>query len=397
MAYERIGVHATNADDGGVNLADSVELVFGSGTDINDPTVGDITMAWDGTDFDVTQSTANSSIKWGVSGAGIDHVWYGDTVAADLTWDQSADSLILGDAANLVFGTGSDVTIAWDGTDLDVTAAADNSVIRWGATGNSFDMWFYGSISDNYALIDTSANTLSLEGSMRAGGFNAVPSRFELNWIAGKEGLVDLNATANTDLIDSRFEVLGTNASADDITYYAEGGLKLETDGTDGDEIIILPHLDTSQSVWTETTWGTDKETAWECDITTGSAITNCIIWAGLKLTNTEVTATDNDAAFFRYENGVQSGVWECISAIGGSDDEHASSVTVAVDTRYHLKIVIASDRTAKFFINGALAETSAALTNTVDLIPYIGVATDGAAEAKHMYVHGQAISRTIG
>ncbi len=140
--------------------------------------------------------------------------------------------------------------------------------------------------------------------------------------------------------------------------------------------------------------WGTDQETHWECHIKSGAAITNSIIWAGLKLTNTEVTATDDDQVFFRYENGVNSGNWEAISSIGGTDDEHDSGVTVAVDTEYHLKIVIQADRTALMYINGALVETSGALTDATDLIPYIGIAADGAAEAKTLNVYGQSISR---
>lgn len=75
--------------------ADSVKLAFGDGDDI--------TVAWDGTDLDVLQAAANSSIKWGVDGAGIDQVWYGDTASTSLTWDQSADSLIFTGAARVVF------------------------------------------------------------------------------------------------------------------------------------------------------------------------------------------------------------------------------------------------------------------------------------------------------
>lgn len=67
-------------------LADSVKLAFGTGDDI--------TVAWDGTDLDVLQAAANSSIKWGVDGAGIDQVWYGDTASTNMTWDQSADTLL---------------------------------------------------------------------------------------------------------------------------------------------------------------------------------------------------------------------------------------------------------------------------------------------------------------
>ena len=141
-----------------IDLADSAQVRFGTGDDI--------TMAWDGTDFDVLQATPDSSIKWGVDAAGIDQVWYGDTTAVDMTWDQSVDSLIFKDNAKLVLGTGSDVTIAWDGTDLDITCAADNSTITVGATGNSFDLVINGSTSSFLVTWDASANDLKLEDSV---------------------------------------------------------------------------------------------------------------------------------------------------------------------------------------------------------------------------------------
>lgn len=78
-----------------VRLADSVKLALGD--------ADDLTIAWDGTDCDVLQATANSSISWGIDGAGIDQVWYGDTASTNMTWDQSADSLIFNGAARVVF------------------------------------------------------------------------------------------------------------------------------------------------------------------------------------------------------------------------------------------------------------------------------------------------------
>lgn len=78
-----------------LSLPDNSTLLFGTGNDIS--------MAWDGTDFDVTQAAANSSIKWGVDGAGIDHVFYGDTASTNMTWDQSADSLIFNGAGRIVW------------------------------------------------------------------------------------------------------------------------------------------------------------------------------------------------------------------------------------------------------------------------------------------------------
>ena len=81
----------------------------------------DITMAWDGTDFDILQATADSSFKWGIDGAGIDQVWYGDTAGSNMTWDQSADSLIFTDSTLLVFGDSSDASIQFDATNLLIT------------------------------------------------------------------------------------------------------------------------------------------------------------------------------------------------------------------------------------------------------------------------------------
>jgi hypothetical protein len=225
---------------------------------------------------------------------------------------------------------------------------------------------------------------------------------YELKWVAGQRGKPSLNAdilnaTEATRMIaDPDFEILGTNASSDDITFYAEGGITMETDGADGDEVILLPHLDANQSAWSQVTWGTDQNVRWECRFRTGASITNCIIWAGLKLTNTEVTATDADQAFFRFEDDNNNGEWEAVSSIGGSDDEHDTGVVVAINTEYHLVIDIQNDRTAKFYINDVLVETSAALTDATDLIPYIGVAADGAAAAKSLHVRAQSIRRSF-
>jgi hypothetical protein len=78
-----------------LRFIDNVGLKLGTGDDI--------VFTWDGTDLDVTQAAVNSSIKWGVDGDGIDHVFYGATASTSMTWDQSADSLIMTGAAPLVF------------------------------------------------------------------------------------------------------------------------------------------------------------------------------------------------------------------------------------------------------------------------------------------------------
>lgn len=323
---------------------------------------------------------------------------------------QGANEQVFKDNAVLNLGTDDDVEVLFDGTKLTVTPAADDTVAQFGNGTLSMDRKWFGNIPTAYEEFDASASQLGLFGPIRPRGFNKLPRRLELKWVAGAQGLPQLNAvtdppaadTYNTAAMlallnaDRHFEILGNNASSDDVTLAPEGGIKLETDGGGTDGVILLPHLNTGQSPWTTVTWGTDKETSWECHIETGSAITAQVIWAGLKLTNTGTTATDNDQAFFRFAPATNSGKWQAVYSIGGTDTEGDSGVTVAADTEYHLLISIDSSRIARFYINGALVATSTALTDATDFIPYIGIMESGAA-AKHMYVYGQSISRVIG
>lgn len=78
----------------------------------------------------------------------------------------------IGDNSHLRFGDGAvrgdpgayDITVRWDGTDLDILAAADDSVIKLGNGTNSFDAWVYGNTASDYLLWDASANNLSTQG-----------------------------------------------------------------------------------------------------------------------------------------------------------------------------------------------------------------------------------------
>ena len=81
----------------GIRLADNAKIGFGSGSGIN----ADIDFKWDASKLAVTQLATNSAVHWGVDGAGIDHVFYGDTASAKLTWDQSADKLLVAGVASV--------------------------------------------------------------------------------------------------------------------------------------------------------------------------------------------------------------------------------------------------------------------------------------------------------
>lgn len=191
------------------------------------------------------------------------------------------------------------------------------------------------------------------------------------------------------------FEVLGTNASSDDVTFATTvGGLQLQTDGADNDQVIILPHLDTGQTAWANVLWGTENQVIWEAIIKTDSAITTQTIWAGLKLTNTSVIATDADQVFFRYAAAADTN-WQCINSIGGTDVSGDSGVVVAASKIYYFRIEIDADRKAHFFINNKEIYVTAALTNDVDLIPYVGIHANTDA-AKSLYLVKQKISRYV-
>lgn len=187
------------------------------------------------------------------------------------------------------------------------------------------------------------------------------------------------------------FEVLGTGASSDDVTFGTDhGGLLLTTDSSASQQVIILPHLDTGQTAWTDVVWGTENQVIWEAVIRTGASVADIVIWAGLKLTNTSAVATDADQAFFRFDAGVAN--WEATYSIAGTDTETDTGVVVAASTNYYFKIEIDSSRIAHFYINGEHVAQSTALTDDINLIPYIGVE----GNAKTLHVIKEKISRII-
>lgn len=124
-------------------LTDNGKVVFGTGSDI--------AIAWNGTNLAITQAAANSSIDLGVDGAGIDVIFRGDTASQSLTWDQSADDLVMTSAVQIT-GAGStvvpvvpaaaaiqaliadgDITITQFLTTADTTAATITSALPNGA------------------------------------------------------------------------------------------------------------------------------------------------------------------------------------------------------------------------------------------------------------------------
>ena len=236
----------------------------------------------------------------------------------------------------------------------------------------------------------------------------------------------DATAAANDAIIVARaiasrnFEVLGTNMTTALCTFNAtSAGIVLTTATADEDQAILAPHLDTNQSAWQVTKWGTENQVDWECSINP-NAIDNQKLWAGLKLTNDQLVATDDDQAYFKFQTDADNSEaftdftkLHFVHSIAGTDYISQLPITVAANTIYHLRIQINSARQAAIFVNGIqynVTSTSgstggtavttgttrtAALTDDVDLIPYIGIEA-GAAAAEAVDVHYQGISRVI-
>jgi len=227
--------------------------------------------------------------------------------------------------------------------------------------------------------------------------------------------------------VSRNFEVLGTNMTSALATYSATvAGMTITTAGSDADQSIVAPHLDTKQTAWTGTKWGTENQVHWECGIRTSAAIDNQWIWAGLKLTNVVECATDANSAFFAFgtdaDNAGQAFTdftkLHFSHSIANTDYISVLPITVAASTNYHLKIVFDSDRKLTIYVNGVqynitstagstggtavtavqpgtVATKSAAMTNDIDLIPYIGIENCDAAAAV-LNVQYEAISRLI-
>ena len=217
------------------------------------------------------------------------------------------------------------------------------------------------------------------------------------------------------------FEVLGTNMTTALATRSTTSAVvTLTTAGADQDQAILTPHLDSGQTAWTGVKWGTENQVTWEALVRTSSAIDNQKIWAGLKLTNDQVVATDANQAFFKFQTDSTNSEsftdfekLHFVHSIANTDYISRLPITVAASTNYHLKISFDSDRKLSIFVNGVqynITATSgstggtlvtqgntksAAITNDVDLIPYVGLEA-GDGNAAVIDVSYCAISRLL-
>jgi len=220
--------------------------------------------------------------------------------------------------------------------------------------------------------------------------------------------------------LNRNWEALGTNMTTALCTFATTGaGVLVTTATADEDQGILLPHLDTAATAWAGTLWGTENQVHFETSIQI-PALDNQKVWTGLKLTNDQLVATDANQMFFKYQTDATNSEvfsdyakWHFVYSIADTDYISQLPITVAINTPYHFKIEVDSDRKAAIFVNGVQYNVTTtagstggtavttgttktkALTDNINLIPYVGIeAGDGAAEAVNC--HYVACSRYV-
>ena len=295
---------------------------------------------------------------------------------------------------------------------------------------------FSGSVrsEDNFKLVSKNTTTGLIQDRTKASGlkdtrryyleeyFVQLPKLNAVNIIDPDAD--DASALALYTLANRNFEVLGTNMTTALVDYpSAHAGMKMTTAGADQDQAILAPHLDSGQTAWTGVKWGTENSIRYETSIDITN-ITNVKVWAGFKLTNDQLIATDADQIFFKFQTDATNSETfadftklHFVHSIGGTDFISQLPITVAANTQIHLVIEVDANRQATIFVNGKqynitstsgttgtavtevgpsqIATKTGALTNDVDFIPYVGIEA-GAAEAKILNVQYLSCSRNV-
>ena len=277
---------------------------------------------------------------------------------------------------------------------------------------------------NNFKLFTETAST-GVDSDRTLGTTAKDARRYYLDeWFLQRPGInanIDQVSTVEVQrALNRNWEALGTNMTTALATFAAtSAGILATTAGADADQAILTPHLDTAATAWAGTKWGTENEVHFETSIML-PALDNQKVWAGLKLTNDQLVATDDDQAYFKYQTDATNSEaftdfakWHFVHSIGGTDFISQIPVTVETNTPYHLRFEIDSDRKASIFVNGiqynvtstsgstgGTAVTkgttpSGALTDDVDFIPYVGIEA-GAAAAEAVNVHYVCCSRNV-
>ena len=225
--------------------------------------------------------------------------------------------------------------------------------------------------------------------------------------------IVDPYITPNQNFVLSGTSSGGAQISSHTGRSLSFAGIKLITGSTDNDNSILAPRDADAElpagfdsSAWASVGFGTENKTEFSASISTSASIDNTSIWAGLKLTEVGTYATDNNQAYFLYASDDDQGALTTnanlhfVYSIGGMDRITDLGIPVAANTVYRVRIVFNENRKVSVFVNniqygltptttgttaGGVTQSvkstkSLALTDDIDLLPFIGVQAHSAS-----------------
>ena len=215
---------------------------------------------------------------------------------------------------------------------------------------------------------------------------------------------VDITLTAAAGLpraANPNIELQGTNASDDDATFLEGGGIRIETDGAGADQAIIAAHIDASQSALAGINWDSANEPMCVFEIVTGPQVGdvhNNSIFAGFKLTNTDVLGTDADQFMFRAPNTASPSTWRAVTSVNGTDEEFDTSTTLVEATSYQLAVILDASRSPHYYLNGNFVHIGPVVRALSTFDFYVGIADRvGGGAAVQLDIRNLFISQLYG
>lgn len=357
-------------------------------------------------------------------GTGNDQFYVGDSDSnfnvklGDITGASSGNDTVLyiKDSSSSIIATTTNLGINNDTPSHQLHVGNNSGTAKFalGSSTTAFDV-------NNILTVDTTNERVTIDGDfIVTKSFSEAPERYTLK--ESFEQKPGLNASVGI-AYNRNFEITGTNASDDDITWNAGAvaGLFIQTDGASGDDIIVQPHTDANQSAWYNIGWNTSKSLIYEAYVQFID-VTDMAFMSGLKITNAWDYGTDADQAYFYFATGdtvegatntlTDNTKLHFIYSVAGTDYITDLELGVSANDKLRLKIEVDGSRQISIYVNevqyglattsvagGTTAATSttksATLTDDVELLPFTGISAL-AASAKSFGLIYKKLSMVI-
>ena len=260
-----------------------------------------------------------------------------------------------------------------------------------------------GTIADN-AMVNVLVHDVA-DGSCKirigTNGTDVAAQAFKLSFI------VDPYITPNQNFVLSGVNAGGSQISANTgRPNNGFAGIKLITNTTDEDKTILAVRDGNTElngnfdsSGWASVAFGTENKIEFSSAISTSLSVADSCIWAGLKLTSDNRYAIDANQAYFLYSTDDDQGALTTngnlhfVYSVANTDYITDLGIIVAANTIYRLRISFDENRQISVYVNnvryglvttatagGATQSVSTtkslAMTDDIDLLPFIGVET---------------------